>query len=126
MPLLDTSAIAIDSVIKAGTATAADIAEAIAIADYPFLGMPIVKPVWEGVFGFISRYFTLALEKGANFQVMDRQASQEKMALKTALTNLMIAEKKGDPDALQTAISNFENAHAALVVDDGSSPAPNN
>ena len=90
------------------------------IADYPFLGFPIIKQLWEGILALIGGYFSRALQTGATFIVIDHQVNTEESNLTKALAALIAAQKSGDPVAIQKAIKDYANAHSALIHSDGS------
>ena len=93
------------------------------IADQPWLGWFWVRPIWEAIFSAIANYFTKAAENGATFLVIDVQISHEQTTLSMAMQNLIMAERSGNPDAIQHALHAYADAHSALVHDDGSATA---
>ena len=93
------------------------------LSDVPWLGFPGLKQIWEALFGWIAGYFIKAAENGAAFVIMDLQIDNEKSRISTALAAIVVAEKSGDKNAIQTAIRNYAAAQSALVHDDGSAPA---
>lgn len=109
----------IKSLSNAGVATV----ETMIIADVPFLGWPVIKPLWEIPFGWVASYFTKAAENGATFAVIDLQVDHEESNLSAALKALIEAEKSGDAEAIKKAIQAYANAQSALVHSDGSSHA---
>jgi len=90
------------------------------LVEFPILGAPIIKQVWEALFDFIAGYIERAAETGATFAVIDTQIKQEKSNLSVALKNLMDAERSGDKDAIKKAIQAYADAQSALVHSDGS------
>jgi hypothetical protein len=111
---------AINEGIVLGGGAVVQIAESLIIADVPFLGLPIIRQLWQAVLGFIAGYIEKALETGATFAVIDTQTAIEESNLSTALQNLIAAEKKGDPVELQAAIQAYAQAQSSLVHSDGS------
>ena len=97
------------------------VVESMILADFPALGLPILKHLWEGLFTWVAGYFIKAAEHGATFMIIDHQVSGEQSALSSALKNLIAAQTQGNPDAIKKAIQDYANAHSALVHSDGSS-----
>lgn len=95
--------------------------ENLIIADVPWLGAPVIKQIWQALFAWIAGYFLKAAQDGATFVVIDAQISSEEFYLSEALAKLMMAEKTGDPNAIQIAIKNYADAQSELVHSDGSS-----
>lgn len=93
------------------------------IVDVPWLGWPVIKQLWTGLFSWIAGYFLEAAQNGATFALIDAQVGGEETTLSSALKELIAAEKSGDAAAIKKAISDYANAQSALVHDDGSAPA---
>lgn len=94
-------------------------AETAIITQLPFLGFPLIKPIWETIFNYICSFVVNAAETEGTFTVIDLQVSDEQSNLATALKNLLIAEKEGNPDAIKSAIQAYANAHSALINSNG-------
>lgn len=113
----------IDSVIKAGGGILVSVVETAIIADVPWLGLPVIKQIWEALFSWICGYFIRAAEDGATFAVIDIQTGSEVSGVSSALAALVAAEKTGDASAIKKAIQDYANAQSSLVHSDGSAPA---
>lgn len=97
-----------------------EITEGLIIADFPFLGYPGLKQLWEGFFEWFSGYLQIAAKKAVVSVVIDEQVHSEVGNLSEALAALIAAEKSGDKNAIQIAVQNYADAHSLLVNDDGS------
>lgn len=102
---------------------AAGVAETALEADYPWLALPIVKQLFEALFGYIAGKISDQLQNVATFTVIDIQVGSEESGISQALTNLIAAEKTGNAQQIQAAIAAYQAAQSALVNDDGSAPA---
>jgi uncharacterized membrane protein YfbV (UPF0208 family) len=107
----DAEGAAITAVIKA--------AEAIAIADVPWLGLPVIKQLWEGAANYFGSLFSKVAQTGTTFAVIDVQTGVEQQQMSQALQNLIAAEQSGNASAIQTALQAYTVANAALIKDDG-------
>ena len=96
------------------------VVENMIVADVPWLGLPGIKQIWEGLLSWICGYVEKATQEGATFAVIDVQVSSEQSALSKALANLVAAQKSGDKDAIRSAILVYQQANSALIHDDGS------
>lgn len=95
------------------------------IADQPWLGAPIIKPMWEAVFQWFAGYFEKQIDLCATFAVVDAQVGSERTTISKALAALIVAEKSGNQNAIQTALKNYSATQTALANDDGSAaPSP--
>lgn len=97
-------------------------AEALAIAAYPWLGIPVVKQIWELAAGYYANLFSELVQVGTTFLVIDSQIANEKTGLKKELDNIIAVGKTGDPDAIKKAIKAYADAQSALVRYDGANP----
>lgn len=116
----NTDANAVNAIIGGLGGTIVSVVEDAIITDAPFLGFPLVKPIWEALFSWIASYFIKAAENGATFAVIDHQVGVEESAVSKALLNLILAEKGGDPSAIKSAIQAYADAQSALIHSDGS------
>lgn len=110
----------IDSIISGAENGLVKMVEGMAIADVPWLGLPIIKQIWEALLCWIAGYFSKAAQTLATFTVIDAQVSNEQTGLSQALQNLINAEKSGNAAAIQIAIQAYANAQSALANDNGS------
>lgn len=120
-PTTENSAAGIaNTVIKVGETGIVAVAESLAITAVPWLGLPVIKQLWEGIFNFIADKFEKAAATGATFLVIDVQVGNEETQMSKELAAVIAAEKSGDANAIKIAIANYANAQSALVHDDGS------
>jgi hypothetical protein len=96
--------------------------ETLALTLKPWLGWPVVKQIWEGIFQWIAGLFVQVAETGETFAVIDNQTGTEVTGMSTALANLLAAEKSGDQNAINAAIQAYATANSALVRSDGATP----
>jgi hypothetical protein len=120
-PTTNQTAATIDSIVKGAGGTLVNVAEALCIAEAPFLGLPVIKQFWELGFQWVASKFILAAETGATFAVIDVQVSKEETNVSAALAAVIAAEKSGNPDAIKSAIQAYANSQSALASYDGSS-----
>jgi hypothetical protein len=109
-----------DSLIKGAETSIIGLTYNAIIAAVPWLGLPVIKQVWTGIFAFIADYFTRQAELGATFAVIDTQVNEEELTFNQALAALKAAQTSGDPNAISVAEKNFINAATALGSYDGS------
>lgn len=119
-PETNSTASAVNTVISDVGQGIVSIVENLILVDFPFLALPIIKPIWEVIFQYIAGRFTEAAQDGATFAIIDHQVSSEETALTKALNNLIAAQKLGDDVAIQKAIQAYADAHSALIHSDGS------
>lgn len=95
-------------------------AEAAIIADLPFLGLPIIDPIFlffmEQIGGVLYKQIAL----GTTFIVIDIQVGLEKSAYTQAEAALRAAHLTGNQDAIQNATASFKSAFQKLFHYDGS------
>ena len=113
----------VNKIIKAGENAAVDSVEALIVADVPALGFPVLKQLWQALFGWIAAYFVKIAETGVTFVVIDLQVGHEESKMSAALAALVAAEKTGNADEIKKAIAVYAEAQSALVHSDGSSTA---
>lgn len=115
---------AINDAVQAAEQAVDVAAETALQASSPIFSLPIIKQVAdfviEDIVSTLGSDVSVSLQKVGTFVVIDTQVSNEEGGISTALANLMIAEKSGDPKQIQAAIAAYEVAQSALVNDDGS------
>lgn len=116
----NTTANNVNTGISVAGNTIVNLVEGMITADVPWLGLPGIKQIWEGLFNWIAGYFIKAAQTGATFTVIDVQVGQEQTAMSKALAALLAAEKIGDPNAIKQAIKDYAAAQSSLIHDDGS------
>jgi hypothetical protein len=97
--------------------------EALIVADFPILALPIVKPIWQYFFGIYASYFVKGIQNGETFLVIDVQGTFEKNKVAYAEVLLANAKKANDPVLLLAAEQTFANAISSVTRDDGSNPS---
>ena len=119
-PPTNQTAQAVDNAIQSGASSIVSLTESMIIADVPFLGAPIIKQIWEALFGWIAGYFEKAAATGATFAVIDLQVDTEVSSVSVALQNLIAAEKTNNPVLIQRAVAAYAKANSNLINSDGS------
>lgn len=97
--------------------------EAALIADFPWLGLPIVKQIFEFV---LSKVADLVYKDAANLAtkiIIDAQVNLEKSTVIGAFQNLQMAIASGDESAIKMASNDLDKAYGSLIHSDGSAPA---
>lgn len=95
-------------------------AETAATAEFPFLGAPVVKQIFDAVVNYVAGKIYSALAQTATFTVIDVQVSQEDSAVNKAVASLNATVNSNDQAAIQKANEDFKNAIASLIHYDGS------
>lgn len=110
----------VDSVIGAIGSVAVDAAEIALIAQYPFLGLPVIKQIWEYIVSKLETEVIAQLDKGANIITIEIIDSNENKSAVAANNNLKAVQ--GDPNATdaqkQAALQAFQSAYGKLIYDD--------
>lgn len=110
----------VDQIINdAIMAVALNAAIAAALSAQPWLGLPIIKQLFEWAvrraFGFVSLY----TQQAAAFAIIDAQINQEAAAYQQAMLNLRNAVTSGDQDAIAKTRATFQKALSVLIRSDG-------
>lgn len=92
------------------------------IAQYPWLGLPFVKQVFEFVLGKVSGLIYQNAAEAATKIIIDVQVNVETGAANAAFQNLQLAVASGDTIAIAKASNALDSAYAALIHFDGSAP----
>ena len=95
-------------------------AETAIIADQPWLGLPVIKQLWEALFSYIVGKISGALGTGAGFLVIDLQSYTEVTNAASAIQALHAAQTSGDSNAITQARAQADAAAAALLHYNGS------
>lgn len=100
-----------------------DAAEAALIADFPWLGIPVVKQILEWALNKIASYFYVAAANAATSIVIDVQTNVEASTALVAYQNLQMAIASGDQNAVKKASDDLSTAYGNLIHSGGwSSP----
>ena len=95
-------------------------AESAIIAAQPWLGLPVIKQLWEALFSYIVGKISGALGTGAGFLVIDLQTYTEVTNAASAIQALQAAQTSGDSNAITQARAQADAAAAALLHYNGS------
>lgn len=119
----NTAASTVESIINAAVFDLAlKAAEVAAIAQAPFLGLPVIKTLFEAFLNWVAGVIYKNLSLVATFVVIDIQTAEQKIAYLKAEGELRAAHLTGDPDAISKAVVDFKTALASLIHFDGSAP----
>lgn len=97
--------------------------EAAAIADFPWLGLPIIKQLFELVLSKITGLIYQDAANAATKIVIDVQVNVEKSQVLNAFQTLQMAIASGDKNAIQQASTDLDNCYGSLIHFGGSAPA---
>lgn len=95
-------------------------AEAAAIAAYSWLGLPIIKQLFELVLSTIAGEIYKQAAFAATKVIIDVQVGIEESTVGSAFANLQMAVASGDGAAIAKASSDLNASYAALIHSDGS------
>ena len=95
-------------------------AETTIIAAQPWLGLPVIKQLWEALFSYIVGKISGALGTAAGFLVIDLQTYTEVTNAASAIQALQAAQTSGDSNAITQARAQADAAAAALLHYNGS------
>ena len=95
-------------------------AETTIIAAQPWLGLPVIKQLWEALFSYIVGKISGALGTAAGFLVIDLQTYTEVTNAASAIQALQAAQTSGDSNAITQARAQADQAAAALLHYNGS------
>lgn len=102
---------------------AVNVAEAAAIAEFPFLGWPGIKQIFHVILTKIAGYIYTPLANTAIFTVIKIQTDSQKAAYTAAEGKLRTANLSGDPTIIKEATDEFKKVFRALVHYDGDAHA---
>jgi hypothetical protein len=91
------------------------LAENLLITDQPWLGLPVIKQIWESILGFYFGYVQKALGTQAGIFVINDQISVEENNFNLAKAMLSQAQAGGNTDAISKARANMDSAAMALA-----------
>lgn len=114
-----------DTIISTVGSVATEAAEAALIAQFPFLGLPIIKQIWEYLFGILEQNIISELEKGSTALIIT--VSEDAHAATASATSQALNSVQNNPNAtaeeISSAQTNFKNAYAALIGFRANTPA---
>jgi hypothetical protein len=102
---------------------AVNVAEAAAISQVPFLGLPVIKQVFHFVLSKMAGLIYVPLATGSIFTVIKIQTDSQKKEYAEAEGKLRLANLSGDPEAIRKATDEFKKSFRRLVHYDGDAHA---
>lgn len=115
---VNTAAAQADKFIVAIENVLVPIAEAALIAQFPALGLPVIKQITQIIEQSVANTVTKLAETGVTFGIIDLQTDSEESNISNDLKQLEADEAAGKPiDADETKLQADQNS---LVQDDGS------
>lgn len=96
------------------------VVEATLIAQFPWLGLPFVKQIFEFILDKASGLIYQNAAMAATKIVIDIQVNQEESAVKASFDNLQMALASGDAHAIEIASADLSKSYAAIIHFDGS------
>ena len=115
---------AIADALKAAADVVIKTAEDSLDTSMPFFSLPVVKDISdffiEEMVSAMTDKMSIYLQKIGSFIVMDTQIDAEQKGISKALSDLIIAEKSGDPVKIKQAIAEYQIAQSALINYNGS------
>lgn len=107
----------VDSAESAIIRVAVEAGEAALIAEFPWLGLPIIKQIWEFFVSRLSEKVILALQKGTNIQIIDFGDAKKNEAAKQAKDQLqgVLNDPTSTAEARADALAAFRAKYADLV-----------
>jgi len=106
---------AVNAVIKGVDSAGVQLVKALAVIDFPWLGLPIVNTIFGFALSWCAGYAEKAELAGASFLVIRHQVESEKAALSAALKAVTTAQQMGDKILLAKAIQSYALAQQELV-----------
>ena len=96
------------------------VVETTLIAQYPWLGLPVVKQIFEFALEKVSGLIYQQAANAATKVVIDFQVSGEKSNVYKTFQNLQTALLSKDEKAIAQASKDLDDAYARLIHSDGS------
>lgn len=98
-------------------------AMAAAIADSPWLGLPVIKQLLSSLLQVVAGYIYKALAVHVSFAIINAQTLAEQKDFEASTSALAEAFKKGDDNEIQVATDNVKRALRSLIGWDGDASA---
>lgn len=92
------------------------------IAQYPILGVPVIKQIFEWVLSQVSQVIYRNAALVATDLIIDVQVNQEESQVLAAFSNLQMAIASGDERAIAQTSRDLDKAYGAIIHFDGSAP----
>lgn len=99
------------------------VVEAAILIDVPWLGLPIIKQVFEYFLNFVASYIYVDAANTATKIVIDIQVNAEESVVISNFQELQQAIASGDQNAISKASSDLDSAYGSIIHSDGSAPA---
>ncbi len=96
------------------------VVEALLIAQFPWLGLPFIKQIFEFILDKASALIYTNAAIAATKIIIDIQVNQEESAVAIAFQNLQMALASGDENAIKFASADLSKSYAAIIHFDGS------
>ncbi len=100
-------AVLADFALKAG--------ETALIAEFPWLGFPIVKQIWEFLVGQLEAKIVVELQNGAAVIIIKANVEAQKSAADAAASALAKAQEGVDDAVHQKTLDDFQKTYADLI-----------
>jgi hypothetical protein len=94
--------------------------ETVLIAQYPWLGLPFVKQLFEFILEKATGLIYQNAAEAATKVIIDAQVNVEEGAANAAFQNLQLAVASGDPEAIAQASADLDSNYRKLINFDGS------
>ncbi len=111
-----------NQVIYGGIRVADDALETALIADQPWLGLPIIKQIFEFILHNLSDKIYRQAAMAATKLIVDYQVNREEASVVNTFDNLQMAIASGDQDAINKASKDLDDAYGSLIHSDGAAP----
>ncbi len=90
------------------------------LAQFPFLGLPFVKQIFEWVLNKVSTAVYTNAAEAATKIIIDIQVNGEESTVLNSFQNLQMAIASGDANAIEIASSDLSKSYASIIHYDGS------
>jgi hypothetical protein len=86
-----------------------------AVTELPWLGLPLINPLFNLLVNWIGGYFYTFLSQIADLEVVTIQTTIEATNYTQAIAALQAAYTSGDPTSIATSTTSVKSALAALI-----------
>lgn len=94
---------------------ALNVVDAEAVAAAPWLGLPVIHPVFRFCLGRFANKIFVVLSRSIDFKIIEVQVQGEKSEYQEALANYKQANQSGDKDAFDKAEADLKRKLADLI-----------
>lgn len=124
LPIINQAVSAADAIIKNAEFTIGlQIAKTSAVADFPWLGWPVISQLFDLVLNWFAEYVYRGMTGVVNQAIIDAQTGKEKADYAAAKAKLHDIAATGNSGDIAAADIEFQETLARLVHFDGSAPA---